>query len=194
MNDGISTEDQIKKQYLYLRKYTEYLKKDHSKLMSNNFGINEWRKEGRKIELNMNNYFSTSQKLENILIKAKDDENVSKELITKIESTLNSIKKDYQSKFEEMKIKIDKFKIMNIDDECEEQNEDEDIIGPIELNNNLIEEYIRKRKKELEDLQKTAQMIENTKEQMRRYVERQEERLEDIEEPEKKEDKKERKT
>ena len=83
--------------------------------------------------------------------------------------------------------------VMNIDDEYGEQNENEDIIGPIELNNNLIEEYIRKRKKELDNLQKTAQMIENTKEQMRRYVERQEERLEDIEEPEKKEDKKERK-
>ena len=92
-----------------------------------------------------------------------------------------------------MKIKIDKFKLMNIDDEYEERDEDEDFIGPIKLNTNLTEEYIKKRKKELEDLQKTAQMIENTEEQMRRYLEGQEEKLEDSEEPEKKEDKKERK-
>ena len=161
--------------------------------MSNNFDIKEWKKEGRKIESNMNKYYSTSKLLENILLKAKDDANISKETITNIESTLNSIKKDYQSKYEEMKIKIDKFKLMNIDDEYEERDEDEDFIGPIKLNTNLTEEYIKKRKKELEDLQKTAQMIENTKEQMRRYLERQEEKLEDCEDPEKKEDKKERK-
>ena len=81
MNDGISTEAQLKKKYLYLREYTACLKKDHSKLMSNNFDIKEWKKEGRKIESNMNKYYSTSKLLENILLKAKDDANVSKETI-----------------------------------------------------------------------------------------------------------------
>ena len=87
-----------------------------------------------------------------------------------------------------MKAKIDKFKMATKDDK--DLNEDEDNFEQIYSINTFAEELKKIRKKAMEDLEKTAKLIKETKEKIE--IDK-EEKLEVKEEPLLKEEKKEEK-
>ena len=49
MNEGLLNDEKLKQSYLNLKKISDTIKKDHARLIKEDFGEQEWRKEGKRI-------------------------------------------------------------------------------------------------------------------------------------------------
>ena len=189
MKDDISIEDELKKEYLQLKKCSSYLREQYPKIMSKNFDVNEWQKERKILDNKMRKYSSLIESLEKAIISCKGNKDIDEKVLLTIKDGLVKIKKEFDySKYKEMKAKIDEFKMATEDDK--DLNEDEDNFEQIYSINTFSEELKKIRKKAMEDLEKTAKLIKETKEKIE--IDK-EEKLEVKEEPLLKEEKKEEK-
>ena len=189
MKDDISIENELKNEYLQLKKCSSYLREQYPKIMSKNFDVNEWQKERKILDNNMRKYSSLIESLEKAVDSYKGNKDINENEILKIKNGLVKIKKEFDySKYKEIKAKIDKFKMATKDDK--DLNEDEDNFEQIYSINTFAEELKKIRKKAMEDLEKTAKLIKETKEKIE--IDK-EEKLEVKEVPLLKEEKKEEK-
>ena len=189
MKDDISIENELKNEYLQLKKCSSYLREQYPKIMSKNFDVNEWQKERKILDNNMRKYSSLIESLEKAVDSYKGNKDIDEKVLLTIKDGLVKIKKEFDySKYKEMKAKIDKFKMATKDDK--DLNEDEDNFEQIYSINTFAEELKKIRKKAMEDLEKTAKLIKETKEKIE--IDK-EEKLEVKEEPLLKEEKKEEK-
>ena len=189
MKDDISIENELKNEYLQLKKCSSYLREQYPKIMSKNFDVNEWQKERKILDNKMRKYSSLIESLEKALDSCKGKKDIDEKVLLTIKDGLVKIKKEFDySKYNEMKAKIDKFKMATKDDK--DLNEDEDNFEQIYSINTFAEELKKIRKKAMEDLEQTAKLIKETKEKIE--IDK-EEKLEVKEEPLLKEEKKEEK-
>ena len=189
MKDDISLEHELKNEYLQLKKCSSYLREQYPKIMSKNFDVNEWQKERKILDNNMRKYSSLIESLEKSVDSYKGYKDIDEKVLLTIKDGLVKIKKEFDySKYKEMKAKIDKFKMATKDDK--NLNEDEDNFEQIYSINTFAEELKKIRKKAMEDLEKTAKLIKETKEKIE--IDK-EEKIEVKEEPLLKEEKKEEK-
>ena len=189
MKDDISIENELKNEYLQLKKCSSYLREQYPKIMSKIFDVNEWQKERKILDNNMRKYSSLIESLEKAVDSYKGNKDIDEKVLLTIKDGLVKIKKEFDySKYKEMKAKIDEFKMATEDDK--DLNEDEDNFEQIYSINTFAEELKKIRKKAMEDLEKTAKLIKETKEKIE--IDK-EEKLEVKEEPLLKEEKKEEK-
>ena len=189
MKDDISIENELKNEYLQLKKCSSYLREQYPKIMSKNFDVNEWQKERKILDNNMRKYSSLIESLEKAVDSYKGNKDIDEKVLLTIKDGLVKIKKEFDySKYKEMKAKIDEFKMATEDDK--DLNEDEDNFEQIYSINTFAEELKKIRKKAMEDLEQTAKLIKETKEKIE--IDK-EEKLEVKEEPLLKEEKKEEK-
>ena len=189
MKDDISIEHELKNEYLQLKKCSSYLREQYPKIMSKNFDVNEWQKERKILDNNMRKYSSLIESLEKAVDSYKGNKDIDEKVLLTIKDGFVKIKKEFDySKYKEMKAKIDEFKMATEDDK--DLNEDEDNFEQIYSINTFAEELKKIRKKAMEDLEKTAKLIKETKEKIE--IDK-EEKLEVKEEPLLKEEKKEEK-
>ena len=189
MKDDISIENELKNEYLQLKKCSSYLREQYPKIMSKIFDVNEWKKERKILDNNMRKYSSLIESLEKAVDSYKGNKDIDEKVLLTIKDGLVKIKKEFDySKYKEMKAKIDEFKMATEDDK--DLNEDEDNFEQINSINTFAEELKKIRKKAMEDLEKTAKLIKETKEKIE--IDK-EEKIEVKEEPLLKEEKKEEK-
>ena len=189
MKDDISIEHELKNEYLQLKKCSSYLREQYPKIMSKNFDVNEWQKERKILDNKMRKYSSLIESLEKALVSCKGNKDIDEKVLLTIKDGFVKIKKEFDySKYKEMKAKIDEFKMATEDDK--DLNEDEDNFEQIYSINTFAEELKKIRKKAMEDLEKTAKLIKETKEKIE--IDK-EEKLEVKEVPLLKEEKKEEK-
>ena len=189
MKDDISIENELKNEYLQLKKCSSYLREQYPKIMSKNFDVNEWQKERKILDNKMRKYSSLIESLEKAIISCKGNKDIDEKVLLTIKDGLVKIKKEFDySKYKEMKAKIDEFKMATEDDK--DLNEDEDNFEQIYSINTFAEELKKIRKKAMEDLEQTAKLIKETKEKIE--IDK-EEKIEVKEEPLLKEEKKEEK-
>ena len=189
MKEDISIEEELRDEYKQLKRCSSYLREQYPKIMSKNFDVNEWKKERKILDNNMRKYSSLIESLEKSVDSYKGYKDIDEKVLLTIKDGLVKIKKEFDySKYKEMKAKIDKFKMATKDDK--DLNEDEDNFEQIYSINTFAEELKKIRKKAMEDLEKTAKLIKETKEKIE--IDK-EEKIEVKEEPLLKEEKKEEK-
>ena len=170
-----------------MKKASEQVKKDYNRLIKEDFGEQEWRKEGKKINTNIRKYEKMLKDVTRNLEKARDSEAASEDNITTVDEGLDKIRDQYEPMVRAMKEKINQFSIDLEMDEREGQGENEQDDGQqeqeqIEVNLMNNQEYLGQRKKELQEIHKTAALIKDTTDKMAQDVHQQGEMLNDIEE------------
>lgn len=187
MKEGLITDENLRQSYLNLKKASEQVKKDYNRLIKEDFGEQEWRKEGKKINNNIRKYEKMLKDVTRNLEKARDSEAASEDNITTVDEGLDKIRDQYEPMVRAMKEKINQFSIDLEMDEREGQGENEQDDGQqeqeqIEVNLMNNQEYLGQRKKELQEIHKTAALIKDTTDKMAQDVQQQGEMLNDIEE------------
>ena len=170
-----------------MKKASEQVKKDYNRLIKEDFGEQEWRREGKKINNNIRKYEKMLKDVTRNLEKARDSEAASEDNITTVDEGLDKIRDQYEPMVRAMKEKINQFSIDLEMDEREGQGENEQDDGQqeqeqIEVNLMNNQEYLGQRKKELQEIHKTAALIKDTTDKMAQDVHQQGEMLNDIEE------------
>ena len=187
MKEGLITDENLRQSYLNLKKASEQVKKDYNRLIKEDFGEQEWRREGKKINNNIRKYEKMLKDVTRNLEKARDSEAASEDNITTVDEGLDKIRDQYEPMVRAMKEKINQFSIDLEMDEREGQGENEQDDGQqeqeqIEVNLMNNQEYLGQRRKELQEIHKTAALIKDTTDKMAQDVHQQGEMLNDIEE------------
>ena len=187
MKEGLITDENLRQSYLNLKKASEQVKKDYNRLIKEDFGEQEWRREGKKINTNIRKYEKMLKDVTRNLEKARDSEAASEDNITTVDEGLDKIRDQYEPMVRAMKEKINQFSIDLEMDEREGQGENEQDDGQqeqeqIEVNLMNNQEYLGQRRKELQEIHKTAALIKDTTDKMAQDVHQQGEMLNDIEE------------
>ena len=187
MKEGLLTDENLRQSYLNLKKASEQVKKDYNKLIKEDFGDQEWKKDGNKINNNLRKYEKMLKDVTRNLEQAKDSGSASEENITTVDEGLDKIRDQYEPMVRAMKEKINQF---NIDMEMDEtdgpgengQDDGQQEQEQVEVNLMNNQEYLGQRRKELQEIHKTAALIKDTTDKMAQDVHQQGEMLNDIEE------------
>ena len=187
MKEGLLTDENLRQSYLNLKKASEQVKKDYNKLIKEDFGDQEWKKDGNKINNNLRKYEKMLKDVTRNLEQAKDSGSASEENITTVDEGLDKIRDQYEPMVRAMKEKINQFNIDMEMDEKDGPGENEQDDGQqeqeqIEVNLMNNQEYLGQRRKELQEIHKTAALIKDTTDKMAQDVHQQGEMLNDIEE------------
>ena len=187
MKEGLLTDENLRQSYLNLKKASEQVKKDYNKLIKEDFGDQEWKKDGNKINNNLRKYEKMLKDVTRNLEQAKDSGSASEENITTVDEGLDKIRDQYEPMVRAMKEKINQFNIDMEMDEKDGPGENEQDDGQqeqeqVEVNLMNNQEYLGQRRKELQEMHKTAALIKDTTDKMAQDVHQQGEMLNDIEE------------
>ena len=187
MKEGLLTDENLRQSYLNLKKASEQVKKDYNKLIKEDFGDQEWKKDGNKINNNLRKYEKMLKDVTRNLEQAKDSGSASEENITTVDEGLDKIRDQYEPMVRAMKEKINQFNIdMEMDEKDgpgdNEQDDGQQEQEQVEVNLMNNQEYLGQRRKELQEIHKTAALIKDTTDKMAQDVHQQGEMLNDIEE------------
>ena len=175
MKDDTDNNEKLFNEFLNLRNYSNNLTRLYTHLMSKNFNYEDWKKERKNIDSDMNRYSKSLEKVEELLHSVNENNNKSKEEIKKIKEQVKTIKNECEPKYKQMEARIENFKEMNNGvNEEEEENKDEQI-------NNESTDLINS-KETKKEIQKRLQ-INDFKEDLDRRIANENEVLEDKEKP-----------
>ena len=171
----------LEKSFVQLKKYSELMKKNYKKVIDENFGEENWKKEGKKIDSDIKMF---DKHLRDVNNKLKSLENEKEdEDISKVKTYLEDIQENVIDMEKAMKEKIKQF---NINVEMEpvpgEGDGDEGFHQKeiyMDLSNN--KEVLEQRRKELEEIHKTAAILKDTTDKMAQDVEQQGAILDEVE-------------
>ena len=184
MNEGLLNDEKLKQSYLNLKKISDTIKKDHSRLIKEDFGEQEWRKEGKRIDMNIKKFEKMLKEVKRNLENAKDNGSANEESIATVEEGLEKIKDTTETQVEQMKDKIGNFDVnfeMENKDEENGNEEDEQQQGQITMNLMNNAEMLSQRKKELQEIHKTSALIKDTTDIMAQKLNEQGEMLDNVE-------------
>ena len=184
MNEGLLNDEKLKQSYLNLKKISDTIKKDHSRLIKEDFGEQEWRKEGKRIDMNIKKFEKMLKEVKRNLENAKDNGSANEESIATVEEGLEKIKDTAETQVEQMKEKIGNFDVnfeMENKDEENGNEEDEQQQGQITMNLMNNAEMLNQRKKELQEIHKTSALIKDTTDIMAQKLNEQGEMLDNVE-------------
>ena len=184
MNEGLLNDEKLKQSYLNLKKISDTIKKDHARLIKEDFGEQEWRKEGKRIDMNIKKFEKMLKEVKRNLENAKDNGSANEESIATVEEGLEKIKDTAETQVEQMKEKIGNFDVnfeMENKDEENGNEEDEQQQGQITMNLMNNAEMLNQRKKELQEIHKTSALIKDTTDIMAQKLNEQGEMLDNVE-------------
>lgn len=184
MNEGLLNDEKLKQSYLNLKKISDTIKKDHARLIKEDFGEQEWRKEGKRIDMNIKKFEKMLKEVKRNLENAKDNGSANEESISTVEEGLEKIKDTTETQVEQMKEKIGNFDVnfeMENKDEENGNEEDEQQQGQITMNLMNNAEMLNQRKKELQEIHKTSALIKDTTDIMAQKLNEQGEMLDNVE-------------
>ena len=184
MKEGLLNDEKLKQSYLNLKKISDTIKKDHSRLIKEDFGEQEWRKEGKRIDMNIKKFEKMLKEVKRNLENAKDNGSANEESISTVEEGLEKIKDTTETQVEQMKEKIGNFDVnfeMENKDEENGNEEDEQQQGQITMNLMNNAEMLNQRKKELQEIHKTSALIKDTTDIMAQKLNEQGEMLDNVE-------------
>jgi t-SNARE complex subunit (syntaxin) len=184
MNEGLLNDEKLKQSYLNLKKISDTIKKDHARLIKEDFGEQEWRKEGKRIDMNIKKFEKMLKEVKRNLENAKDNGSANEESIATVEEGLEKIKDTTETQVEQMKDKIGNFDVnfeMENKDEENGNEEDEQQQGQITMNLMNNAEMLNQRKKELQEIHKTSAIIKDTTDIMAQKLNEQGEMLDNVE-------------
>ena len=184
MNEGLLNDEKLKQSYLNLKKISDTIKKDHARLIKEDFGEQEWRKEGKRIDMNIKKFEKMLKEVKRNLENAKDNGSANEESISTVEEGLEKIKDTAETQVEQMKEKIGNFDVnfeMENKDEENGNEEDEQQQGQITMNLMNNAEMLSQRKKELQEIHKTSALIKDTTAIMSQKLNEQGEMLDNVE-------------
>ena len=160
----------LQKNYLSLKKASEQVKKDYQKVINDSFTENNWNDEGRKITLNMRNFENIVKDLgkkidylQNADIEINDIEST----IKKVESEIYNAKTNIEPMIEKIRAKVKTYACdFELAASQEEQKIKEEKGQEIlqDLMNN--KDVLMERRKNLEDIHKTAANLKSITDQM----------------------------
>ena len=160
----------LQKNYLALKKASEQVKKDYQKVINDSFTENNWNDEGRKITLNMRNFENIVRDLgkkidylQNADIEINDIEST----IKKVESEIYNAKTNIEPMIEKMRAKVKTYACdfelaVNQEEQKIKEEKEQEILQDLMNNKDLLME----RRKNLEDIHKTAANIKSITDQM----------------------------
>lgn len=162
----------VQKKYLELKKASKQIDIDFKKVMSDDFTENEWRKEGRKINLNINNFDNIKnfikRKIEDDHLDSQNDDN-----IRRIQNYLEEVEREITPKTYEINKKTKNFAVL--DEQIivggEVQNDPQGNLLIQDLANN--QEVLEERRKQLETMHKTAAQIKDMSDAMVKQLDEQ---------------------
>ena len=105
------SDEKFNQSYLNLKNAAILVQKDYDRVMGDNFGESEWKKEGQTIDTNMKSFEKSANEM--------------KDIIAKIEKDLVEIKCQVEPKIKAMKEKIKGFNV-NLENNKKEDTEEED--------------------------------------------------------------------
>ena len=184
MNEGLLNDEKLKQSYLNLKKISDTIKKDHARLIKEDFGEQEWRKEGKRIDMNIKKFEKMLKDVKRNLENAKDNGSANEESIATVEEGLEKIKDTTETQVEQMKEKIGNFDVnfeMENKDEENGNEEDEQQQGQITMNLMNNAEMLNQRKKELQEIHKTSALIKDTTDIMAQKLNEQADLLDNVE-------------
>ena len=184
MNEGLLNDEKLKQSYLNLKKISDTIKKDHARLIKEDFGEQEWRKEGKRIDMNIKKFEKMLKEVKRNLENAKDNGSANEESIATVEEGLEKIKDTTETQVEQMKEKIGNFDVnfeMENKDEENGNEEDEQQQGQITMNLMNNAEMLNQRKKELQEIHKTSALIKDTTDIMAQKLNEQADLLDNVE-------------
>ena len=183
MNEKLINEDDIKQTYTNYQRIVSNVKDYHKKISKDDYGESQLKKDKKKLSGIVKQY-------ETILNKIKNSDNT--ETIRIINEGLEKVKEDTDEKVKEIKEKLDQLKEdVNVEMEDREniENNNEDVNGEgiqeqTQVQTNLFEteEYLQKRREELQKVHKTAAIIADTAKKIKQDLYQQGEMLNNIEE------------
>ena len=153
MKDDTDNNEKLFNEFLNLNNYSNNLTRLYTHLMSKNFNYNDWKKERKNIDSDMNRYSKSLEKVEELLHSVNENNNKSKEKIKKIKEQVKTIKNKCEPKYKQMEARIENFKEMNGGDpEEEEENKDEqnNIKSTDLINSKEISQQINDSKEDLD--------------------------------------------
>jgi hypothetical protein len=111
MSENLISDEKFNQSYLNLKNFAILVQKDYDRVIGDNFGESEWKKEGQTIDTNMKSFEKSANEMNDI--------------IAKIEKDLVDIKGQVEPKIKAMKEKIKGFNV-NLENNKIENTEEED--------------------------------------------------------------------
>lgn len=111
MSQNLNSDEKFNQSYLNLKNFAILVQKDYDRVIGDNFGESEWKKEGQTIDTNMKSFEKSANEM--------------KDIIAKFEKDLVDIKGQVEPKIKAMKEKIKGFNV-NLENNKKEATEEED--------------------------------------------------------------------
>lgn len=160
----------LQKNYLALKKASEIIKKDYQKVINDSFTENNWNEEGRKITLNMRNFENIVRDLGkkiDYLQNADIEINDIEPTIKKVESEIYNAKTNIEPLIGKIREKIKTYACnfelaANQEEQKIEEEKGQEILQDLMNNKDVLME----RRKNLEEIHKTAANLKSITDQM----------------------------
>ena len=146
MSQNLISDEKFNQSYLNLKNFANLVQKDYDRVMGDNFGESEWKKEGQTIDTNMKSFEKSANEMNDI--------------IAKIEKDLVDIKGQVEPKIKAMKEKIKGFNV-NLENNKKETTEEEDKKKLMQLENE--KELLEKIKNNLNSAMQNVEPLIQTK-------------------------------
>ena len=146
MSQNLISDEKFNQSYLNLKNFANLVQKDYDRVMGDNFGESEWKKEGQTIDTNMKSFEKSANEMNDI--------------IAKIEKDLVDIKGQVEPKIKAMKEKIKGFNV-NLENNKKEATEEEDKKKLMQLENE--KELLEKIKNNLNSAMQNVEPLIQTK-------------------------------
>lgn len=148
MSQNLISDEKFNQSYLNLKNFAILVQKDYDRVIGDNFGESEWKKEGQTIDTNMKSFEKSANEM--------------KDIIAKFEKDLVDIKGQVEPKIKAMKEKIKGFNV-NLENNKKEATEEEDKKKLMLLKNE--KELLEKIKNNLDSaLQNVEPLVQTKKE------------------------------
>ena len=167
MSHNLISDEKFNQSYLNLKNFAILVQKDYDRVMGDNFGETEWKKEGQTIDTNMKSFEKSANEMNDI--------------IAKIEKDLVDIKGQVEPKIKAMKEKINGFNIKKENTEEEDKKrlmklmKEKELLEQIKNNVDATlqnMESLAQTKKELQDsnyLEQNKKLMETLSELSKQY-------------------------
>ena len=157
-------EEDLKNTYINLKKASSQINSDYNKLTKEDKYL---KTNYKKININLNNYEKYFNETKKLLDESRDDLDISEEVKSTVEKGLNKVREEREQMIQIIKDKINHFD-NNIEERNEEEEEEENKLYEETIMHDLIRnnEILKQRKKELEEINKTSELIKDITEKM----------------------------
>jgi t-SNARE complex subunit (syntaxin) len=170
----------MQNQYMQLKKLSKSIEGYYNKVIQTSYVAADWRKDKKKIEGEMDSFENQYKDLCQ-QIKAAEESSDSKfqSTVPKIKTDLETYRRKILPYIGAIKEKVNSFSGYELEKAEEPRKDSEHQVMAMDLMNN--QEVLQQRRKELEEIHKTAAILKDTTDQMAMEVEKQGAQLEEIE-------------